>query len=119
MAHQDSERHRASQPTAAGPVSGPLPEPSSSTLAGLRASGHEYRGIRAEIRANLLAMMRAGEDPFPGIVGFGQTVLPHLERALIAGHDIILLRQRAQRKTRLIPTLARLLDAWPPLLPAS
>jgi magnesium chelatase subunit I len=80
----------------------------------LRASGHEYRGVREEIRHNLLAMMRAGQDPFPGIVGFGQTVLPHLERALIAGHDIILLGERGQGKTRLIRTLAGLLDEWTP-----
>ena len=96
--HQDSPQRRATQP------------PSISTLAELQASGHEYLGVRAEIRRNLLAMMRAGQDPFPGIVGFGQTVLPHLERALIAGHDIILLGERGQGKTRLIRTLAGLLD---------
>ena len=106
--HQDSEHHRASQPS-------PLP-PRSRTLAELRASGHEYRGVRAEIRQNLLAMMRAGQDPFPGIVGFGQTVLPHLERALIAGHDIILLGERGQGKTRLIRTLVGLLDEWTPVI---
>ena len=60
-------------------------QPAPATLGALRASGHTYRGVKEEIRDNLLAMMRAGEDPFPGIVGFGQTVLPHLERALIAG----------------------------------
>ncbi len=90
------------------------PAPSITTLAELRASGHEYRGVKAEIRQNLLAMLRSGQDPFPGIVGFGQTVLPHLERALIAGHDIILLGERGQGKTRLIRTLAGLLDEWTP-----
>ena len=75
-----------------------------------------YRGVKEEIRQNLLAMMRAGQDPFPGIVGFGQTVLPHLERALIAGHDIILLGERGQGKTRLIRTLAGLLDEWTPVV---
>jgi magnesium chelatase subunit I len=59
-------------------------------------------------------MMREGRDPFPGIVGFGQTVLPHLERALIAGHDVILLGERGQGKTRLIRTLVGLLDEWTP-----
>src|SRR5580658_5104290 len=102
MVHPDSQQHPASQP------------PAATTLAELRASGHEYREIRAEIRQNLLAMMRAGQDPFPGIVGFGQTVLPHLERALIAGHDIILLGERGQGKTRLIRTLGGLLDEWTP-----
>ena len=71
----------------------------------LRASGHQLRTVKEEIRQNLLAAMRAGEDPFPGIIGFGQTVLPHLERALLAGHDVILLGERGQGKTRLIRTL--------------
>src|SRR6476646_11758845 len=88
--------------------------PAPATLGELRASGHAYRGVKEEIRDNLLAMMRAGQDPFPGIVGFGQTVLPHLERALIAGHDIILLGERGQGKTRLIRTLSGLLDEWTP-----
>src|SRR6202008_2254853 len=90
--------------------------PAPATLGELRASGHTYRGVKEEIRDNLLAMMRAGEDPFPGIVGFGRTVLPHLERALIAGHDIILLGERGQGKTRLIRTLAGLFDEWSPVI---
>ena len=84
----------------------PNTHPAAATLGELRAGGHVHRGVKEEIRQNLLAMMRAGQDPFPGIVGFGQTVLPHLERALIAGHDIILLGERGQGKTRLIRTLA-------------
>src|SRR5712672_2943867 len=90
--------------------------PAATTLGQLRTSGHEYRGVKEEIRDNLLAMMRAGEDPFPGIIGFGQTVLPHLERALIAGHDVILLGERGQGKTRLIRTLTGLLDEWSPVI---
>ena len=57
-----------------------------------------------------------GEDAFPGIIGFGQTVLPHLERAIIAGHDVILLGERGQGKTRLIRTLTGLLDDWTPVV---
>jgi magnesium chelatase subunit I len=70
--------------------------------------------VKEEVRRNLLARMRAGEDAFPGIIGFGQTVLPHLERAIIAGHDVILLGERGQGKTRLIRTLTGLLDEWTP-----
>ena len=69
-------------------------QPTITTLGELRASGHEYRTVKQEIRQNLLSRLRDGQDPFPGIIGFGQTVLPHLERALIAGHDIILLGER-------------------------
>ena len=70
--------------------------------------------MKQELRHNLLNRMRSGEDAFPGIIGFGQTVLPHLERAIIAGHDVILLGERGQGKTRLIRTLTGLLDEWTP-----
>jgi magnesium chelatase subunit I len=60
--------------------------------------------------------MRSGQTRFPGIVGFDETVLPHLERSLVAGHDVILLGERGQGKTRLIRTLATLLDQWSPVI---
>src|SRR5580700_7770669 len=95
------------------PTSSP---PAATTLGELRASDHEFASVKTEIRRNLLARMRAGEDAFPGIIGFGQTVLPHLERAIIAGHDVILLGERGQGKTRLIRTLTGLLDDWTPVV---
>ena len=90
--------------------------PEVKTLGELRASDHQVRSVKDEVRQNLLARLRAGEDPFPGILGFGDTVLPHLERALIAGHDVILLGERGQGKTRLIRTLTGLLDEWSPVV---
>ncbi|MFC4457338.1 ATP-binding protein [Pseudonocardia nematodicida] len=89
------------------------------TVGALRASGHEQRGVKQEIRDNLLAALRAGRDPWPGIVGFGDTVLPQLERALIAGHDVVLLGERGQGKTRLLRSLAGLLDEWTPVIAGS
>jgi magnesium chelatase subunit I len=86
------------------------------TVGELRASGHQLRSVKEEMRENLLTAMRAGDDAFPGIIGFGQTVLPHLERAIIAGHDVILLGERGQGKTRLIRTLILLLDEWTPAI---
>src|SRR5437764_14839238 len=100
-------------PAAAQPPAAPAP-PAVSTVGELRAGGHAYRTVKQEIRQNLLARMRAGQTRFPGIIGFDQTVLPHLERALLAGHDVILLGERGQGKTRLIRTLAGLLDEWTP-----
>ncbi|MEV0823464.1 sigma 54-interacting transcriptional regulator [Nonomuraea rubra] len=82
----------------------------------LRESGHVHRTVKAEIRENLLARLRAGEPRFPGIVGFDDTVLPHLERALLAGHDLVLLGERGQGKTRLIRTVTGLLDEWTPVV---
>ncbi|RZS87325.1 magnesium chelatase subunit I [Motilibacter rhizosphaerae] len=86
------------------------------TLGALRASGHVHRTVKEELRDNLLAAMRSGEGRFPGIVGFDETVLPQLERAIIAGHDVVLLGERGQGKTRLIRTLITLLDEWAPVV---
>ena len=75
--------------------------------------------MKAEIRDNLLDALRAGRDPWPGIVGFESTVLPQLERALIAGHDVVLLGERGQGKTRLLRSLVGLLDEWTPVVEGS
>jgi magnesium chelatase subunit I len=72
--------------------------------------------VKTEIRNNLMTRLRSGEPRFPGIVGFDETVLPHLERALLAGHDLVLLGERGQGKTRLIRTLVGLLDEWTPIV---
>ncbi len=98
-----------SQPSS---VTGTAAAPAVKTLGELRASGHLFRSVKDEVRQNLLARLRAGADTFPGILGFDDTVRPHLERALIAGHDVILLGERGQGKTRLIRTLTGLLDEW-------
>src|SRR6476619_127962 len=91
------------------------PDTGATTLGELRASGHVHRSVKSEIRENLLARLRAGEDAFPGMVGFDETVLPELETALLAGHDLVLLGERGQGKTRLMRTLAGLLDEWSPV----
>ncbi|MGW6693364.1 sigma 54-interacting transcriptional regulator [Rhodococcus sp. NPDC054953] len=95
------------------------PRPTTRTVGALRASGHVQRPVRDEIRDNLLAALRDGRDPWPGIVGFADSVLPQLERALIAGHDIVLLGERGQGKTRLLRTLPLLLDEWSPVIAGS
>lgn len=89
------------------------------TLGALRATGHHYRTVKQELRDNLLARMRSGEERFPGIVGYQDTVLPEVERALLAGHDMVLLGERGQGKTRLIRALGGLLDEWTPVIPGS
>lgn len=99
----------------------PLTAPSDlpRTLGALRSSGHELKGVKTEIRDNLLTALRTGTDPWPGIVGFENTVLPQLERALIAGHDVVLLGERGQGKTRLLRSLVGLLDEWTPVIEGS
>ncbi len=90
--------------------------PTTHTVGELRARGHRQRSVKAEIRDNLLARLASGETPFPGILGFDATVLPEIERALLAGHDLVLLGERGQGKTRLIRTLVGLLDEWTPVV---
>ena len=64
------------------------------------------------MRDNLLQHLRSETTAFPGIVGFDLTVLPELESAFLAGHDLVLLGERGQGKTRLMRTIAGLLDEW-------
>ncbi len=90
--------------------------PAPTTLGELRESGHVHKSVKAEVRDNLLARLASGHTAFPGILGFDETVLPQLERALLAGHDLVLLGERGQGKTRLIRTLTGLLDEWTPVV---
>jgi magnesium chelatase subunit I len=89
------------------------------TVGELKAAGHRQKTLRDEIRDNLLAALREGRDPWPGLHGFEDTVIPQLERALIAGHDVVLLGERGQGKTRILRTLAGLLDEWTPVIEGS
>ena len=90
--------------------------PPIATLGDLRASGHVHRAVKTEIRQNLIARLASGEPSLPGIVGFDDTVVPEVERALLAGHDLVLLGERGQGKTRLIRTIVGLLDEWTPVV---
>ncbi len=98
------------------PRTQPTARPDIGTVGALRATGHEQRTVKAEIRANLLVALRGGHDPFPGIVGFDETVRPELESALLAGHDVVLLGERGQGKSRLMRTITGLLDEWSPVV---
>jgi magnesium chelatase subunit I len=84
------------------------------TLGALRASGYRDRTVKEELRENLLSRLRTGDPLFPSIVGFDESVLPALERGILAGHDLILLGERGKAKTRLIRHLIELLDEEAP-----
>src|ERR1700745_1942659 len=86
------------------------------TFAELRASGWRDRSVKDELRENFVVRVRAGEPLFAGIIGFDETVIPALERAILAGHDIIFLGERGQAKTRLIRALVSLLDEEIPVV---
>ncbi|MDR7303427.1 ATP-binding protein [Haloactinomyces albus] len=89
------------------------------TAGELRSDGYHPRSVKAEMCENLLVALRSGSTLWPGVVGFDRTVLPQLERALLAGHDMVLLGERGQGKTRLLRTLPELLDEWTPVIEGS
>ena len=88
--------------------------PTITTLGALRDSGYRPRSVKAEMRANLLGLLRSGAPLLPGILGYDETVLPQIENAVLAGQDIILLGERGQAKTRIARLLVALLDEWVP-----
>ncbi len=97
----------------------PVPDHLPRTLGDLRATAYEARSIKEEIRGNLIDRLAAGEPSLPGILGFDDTVVPAVERALLVGHDFVLLGERGQGKTRLLRTLVGLLDEWIPVIAGS
>jgi magnesium chelatase subunit I len=89
------------------------------TIGQLRESGWESVPVKEEVRRNAIARIQAGEDLFPEVLGYEETVLPQLENALLAGHDVIFLGERGQAKTRMIRSLTELLDEWLPVVAGS
>jgi magnesium chelatase subunit I len=89
------------------------------TLGELRASGWVSRSVKDEVRENAIRRIRSGEALFPGVLGYGETVLPQLENALLAGHDVIFLGERGQAKSRMIRSITGLLDEWMPVVAGS
>jgi magnesium chelatase subunit I len=89
------------------------------TLGELRASGYRARGVKDELRENLIAKLDRGEQIFPGIIGYEKTVVPALVNAILAKHDIILLGLRGQAKTRIVRQLTGLLDDVLPVVKGS
>ncbi|MGH2750711.1 MAG: ATP-binding protein [Actinomycetota bacterium] len=89
------------------------------TLGRLKASGYPDRTVKQELRANLLTRLRSKQRIFPDIVGYEDSVIPSLERAVLAGHDLIMLGERGQAKSRLMRYLVELLDESIPIIEGS
>jgi len=88
-------------------------------LADLRSSGWESVSVAEEMRRNTAKAIAAGRSLVPGVLGFEETVIPSLENAILAGHDMILLGERGQAKTRVIRSMVGLLDEWLPIIEGS
>jgi magnesium chelatase subunit I len=86
------------------------------TLSELIASGWRSRSVKEEMRENFLRSLESSEELYPGIIGYQDTVLPELNIALLAGHDLLFLGEKGQAKSRLMRTLVRFLDEYVPYL---
>ncbi len=90
-----------------------------STLGQLKASGYQSRKVKDELRSNLIGKMKKGERVFKGVIGYDETVIPDMERALLSRHNIILLGLRGQAKTRIARQMVELLDEYIPIVKGS
>lgn len=89
------------------------------TLGELKQSGYTSRSIKVELRENLIAHLKNRTTPFTGVIGYENTVLPELERAILSMHNINLLGLRGQAKTRLARAMVYLLDPFIPVVSGS
>ena len=89
------------------------------TLGDLKSSGYKSRSIKEEIRNNLISKLIAKENPFTGIIGYEDTVIPDTERALLSRHNILFLGLRGQAKTRMARQMIDLLDEYIPTIAGS
>lgn len=89
------------------------------TLGELKASGYQPKSIKEEIRQNLIVKLQKGQSTFPGIVGYEDTVIPDVERALLSKHNILFLGLRGQAKTRMARQMVELLDEYIPTVRGS
>lgn len=93
--------------------------PNIKTLGGLQKSGYKARTIKEEVRDNLIEKIKAKENPFKGIIGYEDTVIPDTERALLSRHNILFLGLRGQAKTRMARQMIDLLDEYVPIIAGS
>src|SRR5947199_8517048 len=89
------------------------------TLGQLRESGWQSVPVKEEVRRNAATRIAEGKPVVEGVLGYEDTVLPQLENAVLAGHDIIFLGERGQAKTRMIRSITDLLDEWMPIVAGS
>ena len=96
-----------------------MEKPTIKTLGKLKSSSYQPKNIQEELAQNLRARISSGIPSFDGLIGYENTVIPDLERALLSGHSINLLGLRGQAKTRLARKMIDLLDEWIPIVEGS
>lgn len=89
------------------------------TFGELKNNGYVPRTVKDELRNNLINFLKQGENPFEGIVGYDDTVIPDLQTAILSRHDLILLGLRGQAKTKIARLMINLLDEYIPVVEGS
>ncbi|HLL89559.1 MAG TPA: sigma 54-interacting transcriptional regulator [Tepidisphaeraceae bacterium] len=90
--------------------------PSPATLGQLKATGYKPMSVKDELRKNVIRKLKAGEELFPGVLGYRESVIPQIVNGILSKHDMLLLGLRGQAKTRILRLLPELLDEWIPVL---
>jgi magnesium chelatase subunit I len=93
-----------------------MSHPRAATVGQLKETGYKPSSVKDELRRNVIRKLRAGEEMFPGIVGYRDTVIPQIVNGILSKHDLLFLGLRGQAKTRILRTLPTLLDEWIPVL---
>ncbi|RYZ45908.1 MAG: magnesium chelatase, partial [Sphingobacteriales bacterium] len=96
-----------------------MEKPTIRTFGELKKSGYKHRNVKQEIRENLIQSVKSKQNPFNGIIGYDDTVIPDVERALLSRHNILFLGLRGQAKTRMAREMISLLDEWLPVVEGS
>ena len=93
-----------------------MSHPRPATLGQLKETGYRPVSVKDELRRNVIRKLRAGEEMFPGIVGYRESVIPQIVNGILSKHDLLFLGLRGQAKTRILRLLPELLDEWIPTL---
>ena len=93
-----------------------MSHPHPATLGQLKETGYHFCSVKDEMRRNLIRKLQSGQDLFPGILGYRETVIPQIINGILSRHDLLFLGLRGQAKTRILRMLPDLLDEWLPVL---
>src|SRR5436189_6370772 len=93
-----------------------MSHPRPATLGQLKETGYRPVSVKDELRRNVIRKLRDGEELFPGIVGYRDSVIPQIVNGILSKHDLLFLGLRGQAKTRILRLLPTLLDEWIPVL---
>src|SRR5947207_13746906 len=93
-----------------------MSHPKPATIGQLKETRYTPRTVKDEMRSNLIRKLKAGEELFPGIIGYRETVIPQIVNGILSKHDLLFLGLRGQAKTRILRLLPELLDEWMPVL---